>query len=115
MINLSRDKDELNVVNDEISSFTYTTDLARATKSLIESDQGCGIYHITNSGQASWYDGAVELFKQARINIKVKPISSKDLPRPAKRPKYSSLKNTKLEPLRFWKEALREYLINNKI
>ena len=105
-------KKEFNMVHgEEISCFTYTPDLARATKELVESDKGYGIYHIINSGPASWYEGAKFLFELRGItDVKLNPIGSADYPRPAKRPKYSVLLNTKLPPLRDWKEALREYL-----
>ena len=121
MIKLSQEKREIDVVDEEASCFTYTADLAKTTKELIESDQASpeysrrryGIYHIINSGPCTWYEAALELFKIAGIDIKVKPVTSDKFPRPAKRPKYSVLLNTKLEPLRDWQEALREYLRSN--
>ena len=100
----------IEVVNDEVSCFTYTPDLAQATKNLVQSDKGYGIYHLTNSGACTWYQAAVELFEAAKINLKVIPISSEKLARPAKRPKYSILLNTKLTPLRDYRDALREHL-----
>ncbi len=51
-----------------------------------------GIYHATNSGVCSWYDFAVEIFKQAGLNVKVNPLTSEQFPRPAARPNYSVLK-----------------------
>ena len=102
------------VDNEEISCFTYTPDLARATKELIENRQPYGIYHLVNKGAASWYDGAKYLFKLKNVtDAKLNPVSSADYPRPAKRPKYSVLLNTKFKQLRSWREALGEY-INNK-
>lgn len=100
----------LEVVDDEMSCFTYTPDLARAVKKLIEANVGYGIYHIYNTGACTWYKAAKKLFKITLTNIKVLPVPSDKFPRPAKRPKYSVLKNTKLEPLRDYGEALREYL-----
>ncbi len=103
---------EFNMVhNEEISCFTYTPDLAQATKELIETKQPYGIYHLVNKGAASWYDGAKYLFKLKNVtDVNLNPISSADYPRPAKRPKYSVLLNTKLVAMRNWREALREYL-----
>lgn len=114
ILKLSKDRKEFSLVhNEEISCFTYTPDLAKAIKELIESEKGYGIYHIVNEGPASWYDGAKYLFELKNINdVVLKPVASVDYPRPAKRPKYSVLLNTKLEKLRSWKEALREYLMN---
>lgn len=114
IIDVAGKQQELQVVDgEELSCFTYTVDLARATKKLAEDRRPWGIYHITNSGESSWYDGAVEVFRIKGIKYnKLTPIKSADYPRPAKRPKYSVLLNTKLEPLRDWKEALREYYSN---
>ncbi|KXG76279.1 dTDP-4-dehydrorhamnose reductase [Thermotalea metallivorans] len=114
MINLSKTKRELNVVNDQIGSPTYTFDLAKAIEKLIEK-QTYGVFHITNSDYCSWYDYAKEIFDITHINIKVNPITTEELNRPAPRPKYSVLENYcwKLEgytPLRSYKEALREYI-----
>ena len=112
ILRLSRERKEFNMVhNEEVSCFTYTPDLAKETKNLIESGKGCGIYHITNSGPASWYEAAKYLFELKNItDIKLNAVLSSDYPRPAKRPKYSVLLNTKLEPMRGWQEALRNYL-----
>ncbi len=112
ILRLSKERKEFNMVDkEEISCFTYTPDLAKETKNLIESGKGYGIYHITNSGPASWYEAAKYLFKLKNItDVKLNAVLSSDYPRPAKRPKYSVLLNTKLEPMRSWQEALREYL-----
>jgi dTDP-4-dehydrorhamnose reductase len=109
---LSKERKEFNMVhNEEVSCFTYTPDLAKETKNLIESEKGYGIYHITNSGPASWYEAAKYLFELKGItDVKLNAVASSDYPRPAKRPKYSVLLNTKLEPMRSWQEALKEYL-----
>lgn len=110
LIEQSQEKNELAVVNEEVSCFTYTPDLALATKRLLASKKGNGVYHLVNSGPATWYQAAVELFKVKNINIKVKPVASGKFPRPALRPKYSILLNTKAEQLRDWREALHEYI-----
>lgn len=110
MLKLAESKNEIDVVDEEVSCFTYTPDLAAATKDLIESKNPYGICHITNSGSCTWYKAAKELFKLAGINIKVNAVAGDKFPRPAKRPKYSVLLNTKLDNLRDYKEALSEYL-----
>lgn len=110
MISLSKSHDELKAVDEEISCFTYTPDLAQATKDLIEKEVRYGIYHLTNVGRATWYEAAVELFKALNDDIKIIPVSGSEFPRPAKRPMSSVLLNTKLDWLRPWQEALREYL-----
>lgn len=115
MLKLSKEKDELNVVDGEKSCFTYTPDLAQATKDLLESKKGYGIYHIINSNACTWCEAVKELFKIENIQIKVNPIKSKQLDRLAKRPENSTLLNTKLESLRSWQEALREYFEKFKV
>lgn len=110
MLKLSKEKSELDVVNDEVSCFTYTPDLAAMTRKLVDDNAGYGIYHIVNSYPCTWYKAAKELFKIAGINIKVNAVTSDKFPRPAKRPKYSVLLNTKIDSLRDWRDALRDYL-----
>jgi dTDP-4-dehydrorhamnose reductase len=112
MLELSKSKNELDVVDDEAACFTYTPDLAKAIKDLLEENREYGIYHIVNSGPATWYEAAKTLFKLAKKKIKINPVSSDKFPRPAKRPKYTELKNTKLKPLRSYKEALKDYIEN---
>ncbi|MFH1838348.1 MAG: dTDP-4-dehydrorhamnose reductase [Candidatus Kuenenbacteria bacterium] len=113
ILNLSKEKKEFNMIDkEEISCFTYILDLAEMTKKLIENNANYGIYHIINSEPCSWYEASKFLFKLKNItDAKLNPINSSDYPRPAKRPKYSILLNTKLLQMRSWKKALREYLI----
>ncbi|MDQ1284480.1 MAG: dTDP-4-dehydrorhamnose reductase [Patescibacteria group bacterium] len=125
MLELGKTKKEVKVVDEETSCFTYAPDLAKKTKEVIDSEKPFGIYHITNGGSCTWYEAAVELYKQAsagggsayggKIKAKIIPVSGAEFPRPAKRPPYSVLVNTKLNPMRDWKEALKEYLINSKL
>jgi len=112
MLDLAQNKKELTIVKEELSCFTYTLDLARSTERLIASDALFGIYHLVNEGPCTWYDGAVELFKLKKIKVAIRPIRSENLARPARRPKFSVLKNTRARRLRNWREALKEYLNN---
>jgi dTDP-4-dehydrorhamnose reductase len=114
MLEAGKNKKEIKVVDEETSCFTYAPDLARKTKEIIDSKKPFGIYHVVNSGSCTWYEACVELYKLAKIRTKVIPVPASEFPRPAKRPMYSVLLNTKLNPLRDWKEALKEYLKNNK-
>lgn len=100
------------VVDEETSCFTYAPDLAKKTKEIIDSQKPYGIYHIVNSGACTWYEAVLELYRQAKIKTRVIPVGSDEFPRPAKRPYYAVLLNTKLNPLRSYKEALKEYLKN---
>lgn len=105
---------EVKAVDEEMDCFTYAPDLAKKTKEIIDSKKSFGIYHVTNSGSCTWYEACVELYKLAKLKTKVVPVPASEFPRPAKRPQYSVLLNTKLNPMRDWREALKEYLKNNK-
>lgn len=110
MLEAGRKNKSVKAIDEETSCFTYAPDLARKTKELIEAGKPFGIYHIINSHPATWYEAAVELFRLAGLKTKVIPISSEEFPRPAERPFLSTLLNTKLNPLRDYREALRDYL-----
>jgi dTDP-4-dehydrorhamnose reductase len=114
MLKLAQDRTELGVVYDQVGSPTYTVDLAKFLVELVVSDK-YGTYHASNEGVCSWHEFAVEIFKQAGLNIKVNPLTSEEFPRPAARPKYSVLSKKKIveqgfTPMRDWKEALKDYL-----
>lgn len=110
MLDLAQNREELTVVNGELSCFTYTPDLALRTKKILATKKEFGIYHLCNGGPVTWYEAALELFKLKGIKINVRPIRSEDLARLARRPVFSILKNTKVNKLRSWKEALKEYI-----
>ena len=121
ILNLAKEKKELEVVTDQTGSPTYTKDLARAIAQLIgaggkDFSTGAslyGIWHITNSGQCSWYEFATQILQDSDVHLK--PITSEKLNRPARRPRFSVLDNCMWrlqgwKPLRHWKEALKDYL-----
>ena len=113
IIRLLSERDEIDVVNDQVGSPTYTYDLAKKLRELI--GRGYGTYHVTNTSHCSWYEFAVEIARAKGINKKINPITSDKLNRPAKRPAFAVLNNTMLklegiEPARHWKEALKDYL-----
>lgn len=104
----------LKVVNDQRGCPTYSIDLANAVLGLLKAKKH-GIFHVVNNGSCTWYEFAVEIFRQLGVNQPVDPITSKDLNRPAPRPKCSILLNTKLPRLRPWQEALEDYLSNKTL
>jgi len=118
VLKLAREKSVLKVVDDQVGSPTYTKDLSQQIKRLVATEL-YGIYHITNSGRCSWYEFAQEILKLAGIKgVKVTPITSEELARPAPRPKFSVLENYCLRlslgnGMREWKEALRDFLTND--
>lgn len=112
ILKLAATKPELAVVDDQHGSPTYTADLSEQTNVLLTGSYANGIYHVTNSGQCTWYDFAKTAVTLSGGTTLVKPCTSADFPRPAKRPAYSVLLNTKLPALRPWQEALAAYLQN---
>lgn len=110
MRGLAENNNELRVVDEEVSCFTYTPDLARAIYDLLDKEYEWGIYHLPNSGSCTWYEGVITLKELAGFSAEVKPISGSSLSRAARRPQFSILKNTKYPPLRNYREALSEYL-----
>ncbi len=116
MLNVGKKYPALRVVNDQIGTPTYTYDLARLLCDMIVTEK-YGYYHATNEGgYISWYDLAVEIFRQAGYTNTVTPVSTEEygLSRAA-RPKNSRLDKKKLvesgfEPLPTWQDALTRYL-----
>lgn len=115
ILRLAEGKDKIRVVNDQHGKPTFTLDLAKRTRELIEGRKDFGVYHITNEPATTWYEFAKEILekwskKTGRKIPGITPCTSDEFPRPAKRPEYSILLNTKLPPLRPWRDGLEEYL-----
>ncbi len=106
-------EEELRVINDQVGCPTYAKDLAAAIATLIKIET-YGLYHAAGQGPCSWFEFAEEILKLAGISKKVIPISSQDLNRPARRPRYSALSQQKLNglgiALRPWRDALAEFI-----
>jgi dTDP-4-dehydrorhamnose reductase len=114
IVEKGKEQSRLEVVDDQVGSPTYTVDLASALADLVETFP-FGTYHLTNSGQASWYDLAVEALKAAGVEADVSRVDTESTGRPAPRPRFSVLRNRCWElggrsPLRDWREAVREYV-----
>jgi dTDP-4-dehydrorhamnose reductase len=108
---------ELSVVNDQRGSPTFTRDLASAVAQLCK--QGAqGIIHATNSGGCTWYEFAREIVRLSRLPATVKPVTTAEFPRPAKRPAYSVLSPDSLHDLGIqmpsWQDALERYLASSR-
>jgi len=110
MRDLATKRATIEAVADEINSITYAPDLAAATRDLLDRLPAPGIYHVANSGGASWFDVAHEIFRITGENVNVLPVPSTHFPRKALRPPKAILRTTKLTPLRPWEEALAEFL-----
>lgn len=121
MLRLGNEKKELNVVNDQIGSPTYAGDLAGFLIYLVVNNKNqYGIYHYSNEGEISWYDFAVQIFKQFEMNVKVKPIPAKDYKTPAIRPERSVLNMKKVKknfefPIYEWQDSLKKCSMNFKL
>lgn len=112
MAALERQRETLTVVDDQRGSPTWSYDLATALAELARSDAPPGVYHCTNTGEATWYDLARAVFEELGADPeRVTPCKTEDFPRPAPRPAYSVLsdrawRDAGLTPLRPWREAL---------
>lgn len=116
MLSVGKTHNTVRVVNDQIGTPTYTYDLARLLVDMIETEK-YGYYHATNEGgYISWYDFAVEIYRQAGYATKVVPVTTAEYGlSKARRPFNSRLDKSKLiengfKPLPDWKDALRRYL-----
>ncbi len=123
MLRLGRQREEINVVCDQVGSPTYARDLAYALLLVIQdAETGIlpvqalrGIYHYSNEGVASWYDFAVAVFEMTGIACRVNPIMTAEYPTPAKRPPYSVLDKSKWkltfgQHIPHWRESLNACL-----
>ena len=127
MMRLTAEREQLNVVFDQVGTPTYAGDLALAIFSIIEAgvyEGNEGIYHFSNEGVCSWYDFAVEIAAVAgNTGCRINPCHSSEFPSPVKRPPYSVLDKTKIKntfdiDIPHWRESM-EYCIkrikaNNK-
>ena len=119
MLRLTAEKEQLNVVFDQVGTPTYAGDLALAIFSIIEAgvyEGNEGIYHFSNEGVCSWYDFAVEIAAAAgHTNCRINPCHSSEFPSPVTRPPYSVLDKTKIKntfdiDIPHWRESM-EYCI----
>jgi dTDP-4-dehydrorhamnose reductase len=118
MLRLGKERDEINVVSDQIGSPTYATDLANAILDIVQNiefkevGQKTQVYHYSNAGKVSWYDFAKEIFKIAEVSCKVNPITTQQYPTPAQRPKNTLMNKAKIAKtfsvgISDWKESLK--------
>lgn len=113
MLRLADERDEINVVCDQIGNPTYAGDLAHAIHQVIRHERWQpGIYHFTNEGVASWYDFTKAIFEITGKTTKVNPIRTTQYPTPAKRPSYSVLSKDKIKrnygiEIPYWRDSLQ--------
>jgi dTDP-4-dehydrorhamnose reductase len=113
ILTLAENRPKIDVVDDQRGSPTYAFHLARAIIALCRKNAE-GIIHVTNSGDCSWFEFASEIVRLSALPTIIRPTTTEQFPRPAKRPKYSVLSPKSLESYGIqmprWEEALQEYL-----
>lgn len=116
MLKLGKERDEIKVVSDQFGNPTNANDLAYHILKIAQTEE-YGTYHCTGTGETSWCLFAKKIMEYAGISCKVVPCTTEELPRPAKRPAFSSLDNLMLkstvgDEMRPWDEALKFYIKN---
>lgn len=123
MLRLAKERNSLNVVNDQIGTPTNANCLAQTIIEIIKSEARSlkpevrhhqyGIYNFSNEGSCSWYDFAKKIFELNKVKIEMNPIPTSAYPTPAIRPKYSVLDKSKIKKtfgieIKSWEEALKD-------
>ncbi len=115
MRTLTREKDSLKVVFDQVGTPTYAGDLASVIFTIIETGQTGkqGIYHFSNEGVCSWYDFAVDICQLSGNTCDIQPCHSDEFPSKVRRPHFSVLDKTKLKEtfgvkVPYWRDSLKK-------
>ena len=113
ILKLAASRPALDVVNDQRGCPTYTVDLARAIIQLCRKNAN-GIVHVTNAGDCTWFEFAQQIVRGSGLATEVRPVSSRQMARPAPRPEYSVLSPAALRDFSIampsWQNALHRYL-----
>ncbi len=114
MLKFAKEKPEIRVVDDEILTPTYTSEIAGLLVRLAFSD-AYGLYHATAEGSCSWYEFAKEIFRLSGLNVNLNKANPGEFPMKVPRPKYSVLENSNLKKIGLdnfkpWNTALKDYL-----
>ncbi|MBR1413257.1 MAG: dTDP-4-dehydrorhamnose reductase [Bacilli bacterium] len=118
MLKLAENHKELNVVDDQVGSPTYTVDLAKVLIDMVNTDK-YGTYHVNNDGYCSWAEFADYIFESNNLDIKVNHVTTEEYlditgTKQAYRPRNSKLSKAKLvengfEMLPSWQDATNRY------
>ena len=120
MLRLMSSRDSISVVADQIGTPTSAKTLAQALWLFVDRPELTGVYHFTDNGVASWYDFAVAIMEEALAigllhkAVDVCPIATADYPTPTQRPACSVFDKSKTLKCLYWRQALREVLVNLK-
>ncbi len=113
MLKLGAERDELNIIADQIGTPTYGVDLANAILTIINSeDKKYGTYHFSNEGVTSWFDFAKAIFTLSNTEVKVNPIPTSAYPTKAARPHFSVMDKSKIKTdyqveVPYWLDSLK--------
>jgi len=121
MLRLGQERQQLNIIFDQVGTATYAGDLAKTILDMINfhngqwsnNRAGVPIYHYSNEGVCSWYDFAKAIFELSSIDCELNPIETKDYPTPAHRPSYSLLNKSKIKHdyrivIPYWRDSLKD-------
>jgi len=111
---IKQDATPLRIADDIISSPTYSRDIAQGVRKILEAKKDYGVYHLVNEGQASLCDLMQEIARNLQVDIKIEKASYRDFPYIGMKNIYTPIKSAKIENLRPWKEAVREYCLRIK-
>lgn len=112
MLKLGAERDELNIIADQVGTPTYAIDLAHAIFDIIQSGSNAfGLYHYSNEGVTSWFDFAKAIFEISGTSVKTNPIPGTKYPTPARRPAFSVMDKTKIKEtfninIPYWRDSL---------
>jgi dTDP-4-dehydrorhamnose reductase len=115
MLRLAKERDEIRVVDDEITTPTYTKEIGKQILKIIKKEPEYGIYHATAEGECSWYEFAKTIFEFAGVKVNLKKAFPEEFASDVNRPKYSVLENHKLKKEKLnifknWQQELKDYL-----
>jgi dTDP-4-dehydrorhamnose reductase len=109
MVRLGTERDEVDVVFDQVGSPTWTGHLAPAILDVAEA-RGAGIFHATGGGSCSWFELAVEAMRLAGLDCRVRAVTTEEFPRPAPRPAYSVLSSERGVVLAPWQDGVAGHI-----
>ena len=119
MLSLAKKNQPIRVVNDQVGSPTYATDLARAIWAIVHAIRlekaEFGVFNYANHGAVSWYDFAREIFELENADVDLRPTTTGEYDAPAPRPAYSVLDTSRITEsfgvrIRNWDDALKDCL-----
>jgi dTDP-4-dehydrorhamnose reductase len=102
---------DLKIADDIISSPTYSKDVAREVKWLLETEKPYGLYHLANFGEASLYDLMKEILENLQSERKISRVSYRDFPHVGEKNTRTPLSSEKII-MRHWRDAVKEYCDN---